>query len=109
MSGLSWKHKTFPDFPVYLFSRLIVSKPERKMLKGSGFHLDLLLIVTMGGIAALFGMPWLSATTVRTVTHANALTVMSKSTVPGEKPHVQEVIEQRITGLLVAVLVGEFF
>lgn len=85
---------------------LIVSKPERKMLKGSGFHLDLLLIVTMGGIAALFGMPWLSATTVRTVTHANALTVMSKSTVPGEKPHVQEVIEQRITGLLVAILVG---
>ncbi|XP_066487413.1 band 3 anion transport protein isoform X2 [Tiliqua scincoides] len=85
---------------------LIVSKPERKLVKGSGFHLDLLLIVTMGGIAALFGMPWLSATTVRTVTHANALTVMSKTTVPGEKPHVQKVIEQRITGLLVAILVG---
>ncbi|KAJ6660693.1 hypothetical protein lerEdw1_017690 [Lerista edwardsae] len=85
---------------------LIVSKPERKVVKGSGFHLDLLLIVTMGGIAGLFGMPWLSATTVRTVTHANALTVMSKTTAPGEKAHVQEVIEQRITGLLVAILVG---
>ncbi|XP_062994155.1 band 3 anion transport protein isoform X1 [Elgaria multicarinata webbii] len=85
---------------------LIVSKPERKLVKGSGFHLDLLLIVGMGGIAALFGMPWLSATTVRTVTHANALTVMSKSTGAGEKVSVQEVKEQRITGLLVAVLVG---
>ncbi|KAH0626910.1 hypothetical protein JD844_002204 [Phrynosoma platyrhinos] len=85
---------------------LIVSKPERKLVKGSGFHLDLLLIVGMGGIAALFGMPWLSATTVRTVTHANALTVMSKTTVPGEKAHVQEVKEQRLTGLLVGVLVG---
>ncbi|XP_060111244.1 band 3 anion transport protein [Heteronotia binoei] len=85
---------------------LIVSKPERKLVKGSGFHLDLLLIVGMGGIAALFGMPWLSATTVRTVTHANALTVMAKSTVPGEKARVQEVKEQRITGLLVSVLVG---
>uniref|UniRef100_A0A8C2YGD4 Anion exchange protein n=1 Tax=Coturnix japonica TaxID=93934 RepID=A0A8C2YGD4_COTJA len=85
---------------------LIVSKPERKLVKGSGFHLDLLLIVAMGGIAALFGMPWLSATTVRTITHANALTVMSKSSGPGEKPKIQEVKEQRVTGLLVAVLIG---
>ncbi|ETE64825.1 Band 3 anion transport protein, partial [Ophiophagus hannah] len=32
---------------------LIVSKPERKMVKGSGFHLDLLLIVGMGGLSIL--------------------------------------------------------
>uniref|UniRef100_A0A8C8VR09 Anion exchange protein n=1 Tax=Pelusios castaneus TaxID=367368 RepID=A0A8C8VR09_9SAUR len=85
---------------------LIVSKPERKLVKGSGFHLDLLLIVSMGGLAALFGMPWLSATTVRTVTHANALTVMAKTTTPGEKAHVLEVREQRLSGLLVSILVG---
>uniref|UniRef100_A0A8C9FUE2 Bicarbonate transporter-like transmembrane domain-containing protein n=1 Tax=Pavo cristatus TaxID=9049 RepID=A0A8C9FUE2_PAVCR len=72
---------------------LIVSKPERKLVKGSGFHLDLLLIVAMGGVAALFGMPWLSATTVRTITHANALTVMSKSSAPGGKPQILEVKE----------------
>jgi len=86
---------------------LIVSKPERKLLKGSGFHLDLLLIVAMGGVAALFGMPWLTATTVRTITHANALTVMSKTSAPGEKSQILEVKEQRISGLLVAVLIGE--
>ncbi|XP_074835431.1 band 3 anion transport protein isoform X2 [Carettochelys insculpta] len=85
---------------------LIVSKPERKLVKGSGFHLDLLLIVGMGGLAALFGMPWLSATTVRTITHANALTVMAKTTTPGEKVQVQEVKEQRISGILVSILVG---
>ncbi|KAK1331120.1 hypothetical protein QTO34_009069 [Cnephaeus nilssonii] len=68
---------------------LIISKPERKLIKGSGFHLDLLLVIGMGGLATLFGMPWLSATTVRSVTHANALTK-----------------EQRISGLLVSVLVG---
>ncbi|XP_074748521.1 band 3 anion transport protein isoform X2 [Strix uralensis] len=85
---------------------LIVSKPERKLVKGSGFHLDLLLIVAMGGLAALFGMPWLSATTVRTITHANALTVMSKATAPGDKSQIVEVKEQRISGLLVAVLIG---
>ncbi|XP_055360575.1 solute carrier family 4 member 1b (Diego blood group) isoform X2 [Betta splendens] len=81
---------------------LIVSKPERKMVKGSGFHFDLLLLVGMGGICALFGVPWLSAATVRSVTHANALTVMSK----GPKPVIEKVMEQRISGILVALLVG---
>ncbi|KAE8299615.1 Anion exchange protein 3 [Larimichthys crocea] len=54
---------------------LIVSKKERRLVKGSGFHLDLLLIVIL-------------------------------ATAPGEKPMIQEVKEQRLTGLLVAVLVG---
>ncbi|MCJ8738161.1 hypothetical protein PDJAM_G00032280 [Pangasius djambal] len=81
---------------------LIVSKPERKMVKGSGFHLDLLLLVCMGGFSGFFGMPWLSAATVRSVTHANALTVMSK----GPKPEIEKVLEQRISGILVALLVG---
>ncbi|XP_049451091.1 anion exchange protein 3 isoform X1 [Epinephelus fuscoguttatus] len=85
---------------------LIVSKKERRLVKGSGFHLDLLLIVILGAICPLFGLPWLTAATVRSVTHVNALTVMSKATAPGEKPMIQEVKEQRLTGLLVAILVG---
>ncbi|KAM8857781.1 anion exchange protein 3 isoform 2-T2 [Synchiropus picturatus] len=85
---------------------LIVSKKERRLVKGSGFHLDLLLIVILGAICPLFGLPWLTAATVRSVTHVNALTVMSKATAPGEKPMIQEVKEQRLTGLFVAVLVG---
>ncbi|XP_048416374.1 anion exchange protein 2-like isoform X2 [Stegostoma tigrinum] len=85
---------------------LIISKADRKLVKGSGFHVDLLLIVVMGGISALFGVPWLSAATVRTVTHANALTMMNKSVAPGDKPQIQEVKEQRVTGLVVAILVG---
>lgn len=84
--------------------RLIVSKPERKMVKGSGFHWDLLILVTMGGISSIFGVPWLSAATVRSVTHANALTVMSK----GPKPEIEKVLEQRISGILVAILVGRW-
>ena len=76
-------------------------------MKGSGFHLDLLLIVVLGGSSALFGLPWMAAATVRSVTHVNALTVMSKAVAPGDKPRIQEVKEQRVTGLLVAVMVGE--
>uniref|UniRef100_A0A7N9AP72 Anion exchange protein n=1 Tax=Mastacembelus armatus TaxID=205130 RepID=A0A7N9AP72_9TELE len=85
---------------------LIVSKKERMLVKGSGFHLDLLLIVVLGGTSALFGLPWMAAATVRSVTHVNALTVMSKAVAPGDKPRIQEVKEQRVTGLLVAILVG---
>uniref|UniRef100_A0A3B5KPJ1 Anion exchange protein n=1 Tax=Xiphophorus couchianus TaxID=32473 RepID=A0A3B5KPJ1_9TELE len=81
---------------------LIISKPERKMAKGSGFHFDLLVLVGMGGLSAIFGVPWLSAATVRSVTHANALTVMSK----GTKPKIERVVEQRISGIVVALLVG---
>ncbi|XP_008400890.2 anion exchange protein 2a isoform X2 [Poecilia reticulata] len=85
---------------------LIVSKKERMLVKGTGFHLDLLIIVVVGGVSALFGLPWLSAATVRSVTHTNALTVMSKAVDAGDKPRIQEVKEQRVTGFLVAVLVG---
>nr|QOU09171.1 csolute carrier family 4 member 2B [Lateolabrax maculatus] len=85
---------------------LIVSKKERMLVKGSGFHLDLMLIVVLGGTSALFGLPWMAAATVRSVTHVNALTVMSKAVAPGDKPRIQEVKEQRVTGLLVAIMVG---
>lgn len=72
------------------------------MVKGSGFHWDLLILVTMGGISSIFGVPWMSAATVRSVTYANALTVMSK----GPKPEIEKVLEQRISGLVVAIMVG---
>ncbi|XP_029103083.1 anion exchange protein 3-like [Scleropages formosus] len=85
---------------------LIVSKKERRLVKGSGFHLDLLLIVLLGALCPLFGLPWLTAATVRSVSHVNALTVMNKATAPGERPMIQEVKEQRITGMIVALLVG---
>ncbi|TNN28248.1 Band 3 anion exchange protein [Liparis tanakae] len=81
---------------------LIVSTPERKMIKGSGFHFDLLLLVGMGGLSAIFGVPWLSAATVRSVTHANALTVMSK----GPKPVIEKVVEQRM--IPISALFGIF-
>ncbi|KAM8836202.1 solute carrier family 4 member 1b (Diego blood group) [Spinachia spinachia] len=113
------EHKTFPVWLMFAscvpamlvfiliflesqITTLIVSKPERKMVKGSGFHFDLLLLVGMGGLSAIFGVPWLSAATVRSVTHANALTVMSK----GPKPVIEKVMEQRVSGVLVALLVG---
>ncbi|XP_038646087.1 anion exchange protein 3 isoform X2 [Scyliorhinus canicula] len=85
---------------------LIVSKRERQLVKGSGFHLDLLLIGVGAGACGIFGLPWQAAATVRTIAHVNALTVMSKNIAPGEAPKIEAVKEQRITGLMASFLVG---
>ncbi|XP_072325073.1 anion exchange protein 3-like [Scyliorhinus torazame] len=85
---------------------LIVSKRERQLVKGSGFHLDLLLIGVGAGACGFFGLPWQAAATVRTIAHVNALTVMSKNIAPGETPKIEQVKEQRITGITASLLVG---
>ncbi|XP_065304819.1 band 3 anion transport protein-like isoform X2 [Dermacentor albipictus] len=85
---------------------LILSKKERKLQKGSGFHLDLLLICYMELGCAIIGAPWMCAATVRSVSHLASLTVMSRTHAPGESPHIIGVKEQRVTNLIVALLVG---
>ncbi|UYV66429.1 SLC4A3 [Cordylochernes scorpioides] len=87
-------------------SELIVNKKERKLRKGSGFHLDLLLISYLQVVAALLGGPWVCAATVRSVSHVASLTVMSRTHAPGEKPKILGVKEQRLSNLLVSLLIG---
>lgn len=43
---------------------------------------------------------------MRSVAHVSAVTVMSRTHAPGEKPHLIEVKEQRVSALAVSVLVG---
>lgn len=85
---------------------LILSKKERKLQKGSGFHLDLLLICYMELGCAFMGAPWMCAATVRSVSHLASLTIMSRTHAPGESPHIIGVKEQRVTNLMVSLLVG---
>lgn len=85
---------------------LILSKKERKLQKGSGFHLDLMLVCFMELACATLGAPWVCAATVRSVSHLASLTIMSRTHAPGESPHILGVKEQRVTSLLVALLIG---
>lgn len=85
---------------------LIINKKERKLRKGSGFHLDLILISYMEIGCAVLGGPWMCAATVRSVSHVASLTVMSRTHAPGELPYVIEVKEQRVTNFLVSFLIG---
>lgn len=59
-------------------SELIVDKPERGLKKGSGLHLDIVILGFLNTCCGLFGTPWHCAATVRSVTHVSALTVMSR-------------------------------
>ncbi|KAI5640896.1 HCO3- transporter family domain-containing protein [Phthorimaea operculella] len=87
-------------------AELIIDKPERRLRKGSGFHMDIVIMAFVNAMCGFFGAPWQCVATVRSVSHVSALTVMSTTHAPGEKPYVVEVKEQRLTGLLVSILVG---
>ncbi|XP_034254186.1 anion exchange protein 2 isoform X2 [Thrips palmi] len=87
-------------------SELIIDKEERKLQKGSGFHLDIVLICILNMGCGFMGAPWVCAATVRSVAHVSAVTVMSRTHAPGDKPHIIEVKEQRLSSLLVATMVG---
>lgn len=73
------------------FIRLIVDKPERNLKKGSGFHMDIVVISYLNIFCGIIGAPYMCVATVRSVSHVSALTVMSTNHAPGDKPHITEV------------------
>ena len=85
---------------------VIVNRKENLLKKGCGFHLDLLVCGLLIGVCSLFGFPWCEASTVPSINHVNSLQKESESAVPGEKPKFLGVREQRVTPLLVHVLIG---
>ena len=90
------------------FCSMIVNKKERMLKKGSGYHLDLFLIGCFSPVCGLFGLPFLCAATVRSVAHVSALSVMSRTHAPGEKPKLVDVKEQRVTALFVHITIGMY-
>ncbi|XP_072385099.1 band 3 anion transport protein-like isoform X1 [Diabrotica undecimpunctata] len=87
-------------------SELIISKPERKLKKGTGLHLDIVIICLINILCGFLGFPWMCVAAVRSIVHTSALTVMSRTHAPGEKPHLIEVKEQRMSALFVALFIG---
>ncbi|XP_050301668.1 anion exchange protein 2 isoform X2 [Anthonomus grandis grandis] len=85
---------------------LILNKSERKLQKGAGYHLDIVLLCLINLMSGFIGFPWQCAATVRSIAHTSALTVMSRTHAPGEKPYLIEVKEQRLSSFIVAVLIG---
>lgn len=74
--------------------------------KGCGYHLDLFMVAVMLGVCSVMGLPWFVAATVLSITHVNSLKVESDCSAPGEQPKFLGIREQRVTGLMIFVLMG---
>ncbi|XP_058686737.1 sodium bicarbonate cotransporter 3 isoform X8 [Poecile atricapillus] len=85
---------------------VIINRKEHKLKKGCGYHLDLLMVGIMLGICSLMGLPWYVAATVLSISHVNSLKVESECSAPGEQPKFLGIREQRVTGLMIFVLMG---
>ena len=86
---------------------VLLNKKRNKLRKGGGFNLDLFMMGVMTAISSILGLPWMCAATLRSVQHINALVIMSRSHAPGERPYLVEVKEQRLTNVLIHLLVGK--
>jgi hypothetical protein len=51
-------------------------------------------------------LPWFVAATVLSMNHVIALRKTSQSAVPGEPPKFVGVLEQRVTGVVIFLLIG---
>lgn len=49
---------------------------SRGMKKGSGFHVDIVIICLVNVVCGFLGMPWQSGATIRSVTHVSAVTTL---------------------------------
>ncbi|KAM4028947.1 sodium bicarbonate cotransporter 3 isoform 4-T4 [Anomaloglossus baeobatrachus] len=85
---------------------VIINRKEHKLKKGCGYHLDLFMVSVMLGICSIMGLPWFVAATVLSISHVNSLKVESECSAPGEQPKFLGIREQRVTGLLIFVLMG---
>ena len=57
-------------------------------------------------LCSVLGLPWFVAATVLSITHVNSLKMESETSAPGEAPKFLGVREQRVTGILIFLLIG---
>ena len=60
----------------------------------------------MLGVCSIMGLPWFVAATVLSITHVNSLKLESECSAPGEQPKFLGIREQRVTGLMIFILMG---
>ncbi|XP_071569997.1 sodium-driven chloride bicarbonate exchanger isoform X7 [Temnothorax nylanderi] len=85
---------------------VIVNRKENKLKKGCGYHLDLFVLAILIEICSVMGLPWFVAATVLSINHVNSLKLESECAAPGEKPHFLGVREQRVTHILIFLMIG---
>ncbi|KAI5067139.1 hypothetical protein GOP47_0017667 [Adiantum capillus-veneris] len=90
----------------------LVNNPEYHLKKGAGYHLDLAVLGVLMAVSSCFGLPWMFASTVPSLSHVRSLATTSKSIhISGDNAEAPEenvvgVRENRLTGMLIHVCVG---
>jgi predicted small integral membrane protein len=86
----------------------IVNSRDNRLQKGPAYHLDMLVVGILIGICSIFGLPWLVAATVRSLSHLRSLATVEEVAQPGGETRLEiiHVREQRMTGLLIHVLIA---
>ncbi|XP_028836667.1 sodium bicarbonate cotransporter 3 isoform X8 [Denticeps clupeoides] len=85
---------------------VIINRKEHKLKKSCGYHLDLFVVAVMLGVCSVMGLPWFVAATVLSISHVNSLKLESECSAPGEQPKFLGIREQRVTGVMIFVLMG---
>ncbi|XP_036619485.1 sodium bicarbonate transporter-like protein 11 [Trichosurus vulpecula] len=85
----------------------LANAPENRLVKGTAYHWDLLLIAMINMGLSLFGLPWLHAAYPHSPLHVRALAIVEERV---EYGHIHETIvsvkETRLTTLGASILVG---
>ncbi|XP_066093176.1 solute carrier family 4 member 11 isoform X1 [Saccopteryx bilineata] len=85
----------------------LANAPENRLVKGTAYHWDLLLVAIINTGLSLFGMPWIHAAYPHSPLHVRALALVEERV---EYGHIYETIvhvkETRLTTLGASILVG---
>lgn len=85
----------------------LVNSSENKLKKGAGYHLDLAVVGILVGVCSILGLPWMVAATVRSLNHVRSLAKIETVQLrEGAQERIAGVIETRLSGLFVHLLVG---
>ncbi len=84
----------------------LVNAAQNKLKKGPGYHLDLAVVGLIILFGSLFALPWIVAATVHSLNHVKSLADMKVTgTEKGKVEEIASVRENRISGLLVHLLI----
>nr|XP_033809032.1 sodium bicarbonate transporter-like protein 11 [Geotrypetes seraphini] len=85
----------------------LTNAPENRLVKGTAYHWDLLLVALINTGLSVFGLPWIHAAFPHSPLHVRALANVEERV---ENGHIYETIvsvkETRLTSLVANILVG---
>lgn len=85
----------------------LVNARHHRLKKGSGYHLDLLVVGVIVLVGSLFGLPWIVAATVHALNHVRSLADHKVVERNGEsREEIVSVRENRVSPLMIHVLIG---